>query len=151
MADSTAWILELDSQLYAAVGELDMVHLLQSPPLLTIPGTPYYCNTVLVWQDRIIPLLDLLAWLEGYPLPREHTVVAICAYQTQPKAPVQYGALSLATIPTRARFSDEQTCALPKQPSGWRELAISCVMDQERTIPILDLPHIFSAALLPAH
>lgn len=147
MADSTAWLLELDSQMYAAVGELEIIHLLQSPPLHVIPKAPFYCNSVLVWQDRIIPLFDLLAWLEGYPLPRAHDTVAICAYQPQPGASLHYGALSLATIPVRVRLSDEQACTLPTQAGGWRELAIACVEDAGRTIPIIDLPYIFSGAL----
>lgn len=151
MAEGSAWLLELDYQMYTAVGELEMVHLLQAPTLFRLPKAPFYCDHLLVWQDRIIPLFDLLAWLEGYPLPREHLMVGICAYQPQPQTALRYGALSLVSIPTRARIKDEQACELPKQPAGWHNLAISCVQDQDRVIPILDLPHIFSQALLPAH
>ena len=148
MAESTAWVLALDQQLLAAVGEREMVHLIEAPTLLEVPRSPFYCRQVLVWNDAVLPAMDLAAWLRGQPAPRPQTLVGVFAYQTQPGADPEYGALLLADIPTRIRVADEQACALPQQPSDWRTLAISCFKQDDQPIPILDLPHIFGGGLL---
>ena len=146
-ANATAWIIELDNGLYVAVGELEMVHIVQSPELFDIPHTPFYCSQVLFWQNNIIPVMDLLAWLEGYAIPRMHDMIGIFTYQQQPDAPLDFGALPIVSIPARAQVGDEQACELPTHPLGWRELSISCFSDNYRVIPILDLPYIFSTGL----
>ena len=146
-ANATAWTIELDSRLYAAVGEFEMVHIVQEPELFDIPQTPFYCSQVLIWQNRIIPVMDLLAWLEGYALPRKHDTIGIFAYQQQSGAPLDFGALPMVSIPVRAQVGDDQACDLPATPPGWRELSISCFSDNNRIIPILDLPYIFSTGL----
>ena len=148
MAESTAWVLALDQQLRAAVGEREMVHLIEAPTLLEVPRSPFYCRQVLVWNDAVLPAMDLAAWLRGQPAPRPQTLVGVFAYQTRPGADPEYGALVLAGIPTRTRVTDEQACALPKKPGNWRALAISCFKQGDQPIPILDLPHIFGGGLL---
>ena len=148
MAESTAWVLALDQQLLAAVGEREMVHLIEAPTLLEVPRSPFYCRQVLVWNDAVLPAMDLAAWLRGQPAHRPQTLVGVFGYQTRPGADPEYGALLLANIPTRTRVTDEQACALPKQPNNWRSLAISCFQQSGHPIPILDLPRIFGGGLL---
>ena len=148
MAESTAWVLALDQQLLAAVGEREMVHLIETPTLLEVPRSPFYCRQVLVWNDAVLPAMDLAAWLRGQPAHRAQTLVGVFAYQTRPGVDPEYGALLLADIPTRTRVTDEQACALPQQPGDWRTLAISCFKQDDQPIPILDLPHIFDGGLL---
>ncbi len=146
--DSAAWVLMLDHQLLAAVGERELVHLIEAPTLLDIPRSPSYCRQVLVWNDTVLPAMDLAAWLRGQPAQRPQTLAGVFAYQTRPGANPEYGALLLAGIPAQTRVADAQACALPKQPGNWRTLAISCFKQGERSIPILDLPHIFGGGLL---
>ena len=145
--NATAWIIELDSSLYVAVGELEMVHIIQEPELFDIPQTPFYCSQVLIWENTIIPVMDLLAWLEGYALPRAYDMIGIFTYQQQPNTPLDFGALPMVSIPTRIQVRDDQACDLPATPHGWQELSISCFSDKNRVIPILDLPYIFSNGL----
>ena len=148
MAESTAWVLALDQQLLAAVGEREMVHLIEAPTLLEVPRSPFYCRQVLVWNDAVLPAMDLAAWLRGQPAPRAQTLVGVFAYQTQPGADPEYGALLLAAIPMRTRVTDEQASRLPQQPGAWRTLAIACFKQDDQPIPILDLPYIFGGGLL---
>ena len=147
---ATAWIIELDSGLYVAVGELEMVHIIQSPEVFDIPQTPFYCSQVLIWQDGIIPVLDIPAWLEGYALPRPHNMVGIFNYQQQPESPLDFGALPMVSIPARTQVIDNQACDLPANIPGWRELSVSCFLHNDKVIPILDLPYIFSTSLQQA-
>lgn len=148
MPESTAWVLALDRQLLAAVGEREMVHLVEMPTLLEVPRSPPYCRQVLVWNDTVLPAMDLAAWLRGQPAQRWRMLAGVFAYQARPGADPGYGALLLAGIPERVRVADEQACALPEQPSGWRAVAISCFQRGDQPIPILDLPYIFGGGLL---
>ena len=148
MPESTAWMLALDRQLLAAVGERELVHLIETPTLLAVPRSPYYCQQVLVWNNTVLPAMDLAAWLRGQPVQHQQTLAGVFAYQTRPGAEPEYGALLLAGIPTRVRVTDEQACALPKRPGNWRTLAISCFKQDDNPIPILDLLYIFSGGLL---
>ncbi len=147
LGQGTAWVLALDFEFRAAVGEREMVHLIETPTLLDVPWSPYYCRQILVWNQLILPAMDPAAWLRGQPSPREQTLVGVFAYQTQPGAEPDYAALLLAAIPERVRVTDAQACALPEQPSGWRTLSISCFQRGGQPIPILDLPFIFSGGL----
>lgn len=146
MAEASAWLLTLDAELRAAVGEREMIHLVQAPALFAIPDTPPYCRHVLLWQDEIVPVLDLAAWLRGDRAAAKPPLVGIFAYQT-PTATIAYGALPLLAAPARRRVSDDQACALPEQPPGWARVALSCFREGDRPVPILDLPYLFSRAL----
>lgn len=148
MAESAAWMLALDYQLRAAVGERELVHLIETPTLLDVPRSPPYCRQVLVWNDTVLPAMDLAAWLRGRLTQRQQPLTGVFAYQTRPGADPEYGALLLSGIPTRIRVDDDQVCALPKQPGSWQTLAISCFRQDDQPIPILDLPQIFGGGLL---
>lgn len=148
MTESTAWLLPLQGAWRAAVGEWELVHLIERPVLLDIPVTPFYCRQVVLWENQILPALDLAAWLTGRLMPREQMLAGVFAYQEQPGGALHYGVLLLDGVPTRRVVNDEEACALPAGPAGWREVAISCFGDGAGAVPILDLPYIFSGALL---
>ena len=144
MAKSTAWLLDLDGSHYAAVGERQMLHFIDSPALLDIPQSPPHCCHVLIWQDNILPVMDLGVWLRGQTVQRDQLAVGIVTYQDQSAAAPQHGAVLLASAPTRVSVHDNQACELPNQPAGWPALAISCFAADGKVIPILHLPNIFS-------
>lgn len=147
--ESNAWVLALDDQLRAAVGEHELIHLIEKPVLLDVPLSPYYCRQVVLWNDRLLPAMDLSAWLQGLPKANsDWKLAAVVAYQTALGATPNYGVLLLAGIPERLRVADTHACHLPKHPDGWRELALSCFHRGENAIPILDIPHLFTGGLL---
>ncbi|MFO1372415.1 MAG: chemotaxis protein CheW [Candidatus Competibacteraceae bacterium] len=148
MAKSTAWLLHLKDAWRTAVGERELVHLIEEPTLLDIPVTPFYCRQVLIWENQILPVLDLAAWLAGQPLSRAHKLVGVFAYQEHLDAVLSYGAVPLESVPTRRVVDDQDACELPTEPIGWRQVTISCFSDGGHAVPILDLPYIFSGALL---
>ncbi|MCB1780681.1 MAG: chemotaxis protein CheW [Candidatus Competibacteraceae bacterium] len=147
--ESNAWVLALGDQLHAAVGERELIYLIENPILLEVPLSPYYCRQVVLWNGRLLPAMDLSAWLQGQRKnARDWKLAAVVAYQTAPGVTPNYGVLLLAGIPERLRVADTQACYLPKHPDGWRELALSCFRRGEDAIPILDIPHIFTGGLL---
>ena len=152
MAEAQAWVLSFDKRLRAAVGELELVHVLpEAPTLIEIPDTPSYCRHVILWQQRVIPVMNLAARLLGERQTESHAVVAsidtlvgILAYQSAPGEPPGHGALLLSRVPTRARVSDSQACGLPAKPEQWASLAISCFEHRDHgPIPVLDVPRLF--------
>ena len=146
--ESAAWVLPLAAQWRAAVGERELVHLVELPTLLEVPKSPFYCRQVLLWNNMILPAMDLAAWLIGHAEQKTQQLAGIFAYQYYPNDAPHYGALLLYAIPTRVWVSDKQACDLPSAPVGWQSLAISCFADGDDVIPILDLPFVFSGALL---
>lgn len=147
MAEATAWIVDLADGLRAAVGERDMIHLVEQPLCESIPYTPAHCCCVLLWEGEILPIMDLTLWLTGQSVEPTCRSIGIVAWQTQPEAAPQYGALLFSGLPRKVQVSDEQRCDLPLQPSGWKTVAISCFRHHGQPVPILDLPLIFSGAL----
>lgn len=148
MAEATAWIVNLDGGWRAAVGEREMMHLVETPVLEDIPQTPVHCRQVLLWEGELMPVIDLSAWLTGQPAEGAHASVGIVGWQTQTDAAPQYGALLLSGAPQKTRVVDEQLCKLPEQPSGWESIAISCFSHDGQPIPILDVAYLFSDALV---
>jgi len=148
MAEAMAWIVHLNGNLCVAMGEHEMVHFVEHPVCADIPHTPTHCQQVLWWEGEILPVLDLTAWLTGQPAERTCTGVSIVRWQEGPDAAPQYGALLCTGIPQKVRVKDEQVCDLPVQPSGWQEVAISCFRHNGYPVPIVDLPYIFSDALV---
>lgn len=147
--ESTAWMLALDDRLRAAVGERELIHLIEAPTLLEVPLSPYYCRQAILWNNLLLPAMDLAAWLHKQPKANNNWKLAgIVAYQPAPNVALGYGALLLAAIPKRTQVTDTLACSLPECPNGWRELAISCFRQAEEAIPILDLPHLFTGGLL---
>lgn len=144
---TSAWLLPLDGEHWAAVGEREMIHLVESPILLEVPKTPFYCRHVLVWNDIALPALDLVAWLRGHPVERHSCLAGLVVYPNA-DAKLGYGALLLSDLPKRKPVSDDQACDLPAKPAGWRLAAISCFADGDTIVPIINLPRVFSGALL---
>jgi chemotaxis signal transduction protein len=148
MAEATAWIVHLESGLCLALGEHEMVHFVEHPVLADIPHTPAHCHHVLRWEGELLPVLDLAAWLTGQPVDRSQAAVSIVRWQAHPESALQYGALLCTGIPQKVRVTDAQACDLPGQPSRWQDVALSCFQHNGQPVPIVDVPHIFSAALV---
>ena len=148
MAESTAWLLPLNNGWNVAIGEREMVHLVDEPELFEVPESPYYCRRAIVWQGEVLPVMDIVSWLEGnteVELEKDKQyIVAVTAYQEHEGALPQYGGLLLEAIPVRKPVNDQQACALPEPQDNWSALAISCFSDNGRATPILNLPVIFA-------
>lgn len=150
MNKATAWILPITPTVDAAVGELELVHLLpEPPPLFGIPGTPDYCRRVLVWQDRIVPLMDLA---ERFAAPGRDAasvpgLIGVFAYRPEGGGPTGHGALLLRGIPWRLEVGDDQACPLPAWLAGWAPYAGSCFQPEgpHPAVPILRLGRVFAA------
>lgn len=161
MKTATAWIFRITPSISAAVGELELVHLLPEHPILyAVPQAPHYCRHVMVWRQKIVPVMNLAARLQTAagrgetattPTPDTHQRLGIFAYRDDAAKPA-YGALFLASLPRRYAVSDAQMCRLPADFTTWTPYVMSCFQDRtaEQAIPILNLNRVFSAAFQPS-
>jgi chemotaxis signal transduction protein len=131
----------------AAIGERELYHLIHAPKVHTVPSTPRHCSRVVLWEEQILPLWDLAAWLSGTPPVEVVPVVAVVAYQRSRRERPEFGTLALAAPPVRLAVRNEQACGLPEAMPAWKALAISCFAHQGQPIPIIDLARMFSGAL----
>jgi len=144
-----AWIISITDTLSVAVGEFELIHVLpDNPELFNIPTAPPYCQQVFIWQNKIIPVMNLAErfGLEKNATPNDHRVMTIFAYRTEKTALPEYGALSLNATPRRSEVSDTQACPLPTELSAWVNYVRCCFQDAEsqQSIPILKLEHLFA-------
>lgn len=144
MPETSAWILQFGSKDRAAVGQRELLHLVQGVETFPVPLAPAYCRKVIYWQDRPVPLMDLAVWLGAETGQSARKYVGIVGYQLRRAEAPCFGALWLAAAPVRATVDDRQACALPETDVDWREIAISCFEDKVGPVPILDLPRLFS-------
>ncbi len=142
----SAWLLDLGEGLHAAVGEQEMIHVLPDPPtLFQIPRTPPYARQVMVWQDEVLPLINLRLRLAMPMAPERPMLVAVMAFQDHPGAAPRHGALKLGGPPVRIGVNDSLACELPEPQSDWRQLALACFEHANiGPVPVLDLHRLFS-------
>jgi len=142
---SRAWLLDFGDCLQAAVGYHEMLQVLLSPRLFEVPCTPQYCREVLIFQNDILPVLDMSSLLETEKItPLMAQVVGIVLYQENPDHPIRYAALRLASMPQSIYVSDDQACDLPADQDYWKPFALSSFSRDDVVIPIIDLAYLFS-------
>lgn len=142
MGAANAWLLHLGNRLLAAVGEFELVHVVLDSPLFRVPLCPPHCNRLLLWEGRLLPVMDLSRWLlEGDDEPKRY--MAILPWRQGQEENLYYGALPLVVPPTRIQVRDEAACSLPQSPLAWRSCSLSCFLYGDRPVPILDVSGIF--------
>jgi chemotaxis signal transduction protein len=139
-----AWLLDFGDACRAAVGARELLHLVDAPATFAVPCTPGYCRRVVLWQERLLPVMDIATRVGAQP--GKAPFLAVIGYQQQRGEYPQFGALMLSSPPRQLAVSDEQTCRLPEENSAWQELAISCFEHQGAPVPVLNLCRIFSSA-----
>ena len=151
MSGAPAWIIGFPGDHLAAVGASELVHVLADEPEgFNVPGSPWYCHRVILWEDNVIPILDIEKMLgAGREAPgRRH--YGIVRYRLWPTDPQRFGALLMDRIPQRANVDDASACPLQDTLAAWRDFVISCFLLEDRPVPILDISSLFSGACAAA-
>lgn len=147
MAASPAWLLRFEGGHRAALGPLEVVHVLTGDtPRFAVPGTPATSRQVVLWQDRPLPVMDLSAWVDGHASTGA-PVVGVVAYAGP--TGVEHGALLLDGLPRQVQVDDGQALAPEDLPSRWAAIAHSAYRDAEGPVPVLDLARLFSRVWPP--
>ena len=144
MEDCKAWMLPLRGNHRAAVGALELVHVLpDSPELFPILEAPRHCRQVFLWQGIVLPVFDLSLWLGEDPNDSDNGYLGVFRYRPGPDQALCYGSLVIAGAPRQVLVNDKQSCDLPDGQESWRRVANACFDYGGRPVPVLNLPRIF--------
>jgi len=151
MRSTRAWLLDVAGGMRLAAGAPFVVEYLLEPETIELPRLPAHCRGVMLWRERIIPVIDLapiLAGVEGSSGGWSRAVVL--AWQDAPGQPLQYGALSVLKAPVELFVSDSDARPLPERPEILRQFAGSCFGYDDEVIAIVDVRRLFTRPLLPS-
>lgn len=147
MQDSNAWMVGFRGGHRAAVGELELVHVLpDSPKLFPVLKAPLHCRQVFLWERNVLPVFDLSLWLGEEPDDGDDAHLGVFRYRPGPGEPLHYGSLIIEGAPRQVLVNDSQASDLPGDGDSWRQVASACFDYGGRPVPVLNLPRIFGAA-----
>lgn len=131
-----------------AIGEMEMMHIIPRKPYFHhVPLSPVYCHLVFLWQNEIIPVLDLNAYFDvgDDDINDFERFTCIINYSNE-NGKVSFGGLLLSSIPVRISVADEQACELPDDIRNLHYFSRSCFYTPDSgATPILNLSRLFSA------
>ena len=146
-ADATAWLLSVDQVMNVAVGEYEFIHIVDQPEFIPIPQAPEYCKNVILWNENIIPVINLSSWYSGHEQTEDTGVVAILIY-TNTAGELLYAGLKLVNIPVLVKVNNDQACPLPENAAKWNKISLSSFKSSNGdTVPILDITALFLQTL----
>jgi chemotaxis signal transduction protein len=149
---SRAWILELNNSFEVCVAGEELRHLLTEPRMHQIPHTPQFCQYLLEWDERMLPLFDLGAWLQTgnetvslieQEYAQKNMVFAVLGYN-QSSTRIAYGAIALSRPPTLTFVKDSEFTDLNDSLLEKKGIINSNFKYQNRAIPIINIKRIFS-------
>jgi hypothetical protein len=144
-ARAAARVLEYRPGRFVAFPPHTTVALVDDPPVVAVPGAPYYCVGLVPWQQGHVPLLDLDTLLRAYaerePAPSGH--VLVLAYQSAPNEPLAYGAVCARSLVRLVEVGDEAACPLPADSDLWPWIALSCFEHEGTPVPVIDTARLF--------
>ena len=146
MTASDAWLLECSDTLTIAVSDHEMLEYIDAPLRFGVPGSPEYCSAVLLWQENLVPIMDVAALL-GQPQDEMNTRVCLLTYQEKPGVALQQLAVNVVSAPQKVRVDDGQACELAEEinTSVLMPISLSCFSHDDQPVIILDIARLASA------
>jgi len=142
MNSSNAWLLECGDVLTVAVSDHEIVECVHPERYYRIPQTPIHCSSVIAWQNKLVPVMDLAAALDsGHKGTLDSALVCLLSYQLAPKQPLQYLALRINSTPQKILVDDGQVCEIPDESfsSLLKSVSLCAFTHQQLPVPILDI------------
>jgi len=148
MEDTHAWMIGLRGGHKAAVGELELMHVLpDSPELYSVLKAPSHCRQVFLWEGHMLPVLDLSLWLGEAPDDGVDAHLGVFRYRPGRGEALHYGSLIIEGAPRQVLVNDGHACELPADRDAWRQVAHACFDYAGDAVPVLNLPRIFGHPL----
>lgn len=142
-----AWLMQVDRMVNMAVGQFELMHIVDQPDYVQIPQAPEYCKHVILWNDNIVPVMNLSSWLTGEPQSDDSYVVAILVYKDAQGGFI-YGGIKLNDTPVLERVSNNQQCGMPEIYEKLKIISLSCFKSSNGdVVPVLDVNGLFSKSL----
>ncbi len=140
-------MLAIDCDNKVVVGEFELVYIVNQAEYIHVPQTPEYCKQVIIWNDKIVPVVDLSSWFSLNDQYDDCKAIAILTYEGE-QGDLQYGGLKLIDISILESVTNEQFCHLSKQQRKMETISLSSYISKNgEVVPILNIPSVFSSAL----
>lgn len=149
MSDAAeAWLVEC-GHTRVFISAINMLHVIDDATLRQrVPMTPAHCNSVLVWQQQLMPVVNL-AELLNQPTQSSYHYSCILGWQNRDIG-TEYGALAASAFPLRVMIHDSHRVTAPvEQIEAWRDYALCFVEYNSKTVPIIDPARLFDASQFP--
>ena len=148
MTSSEAWLLECGNSLNIAIGDHEMAEFVQQGNQFKVPGAPEYCQSVIVWQGNIVPVMDLAILHDpANPIIEDDFYLSVLNYQTAPNMPIQHLAIRVTGSPRKILVDDAQACQIPQylNASVLGQISLACFERDELQVMIPDIARLCSA------
>jgi chemotaxis signal transduction protein len=144
---SPAWLLDCGGGTRVAVALPSLLHLIEdSSQLCRVPVVPRHLAHVLLWQQRVFPVIDLALLMTGKVPAAARTYICMLGWRDASEQS-EYGALLVRELPRRLQIPD-QALATPAAPlaNQWQNLALTYFGLQGQVIPIIAPGALFASA-----
>jgi len=143
-----AWLLQVDRLVNVAIGQFELIHIIDEPDYMSIPQSPKHCKDVVLWNNNIVPVMSLVSWLTSEIQVDNTGVVAIVVYEDE-QGKHKFGGIKLSNAPIQAKVKNSQQCQLTGDFDKWRKVSLSSFKSKTGDIvPIIDVSKLFSQVLL---
>ena len=140
----SAWVMQIDRMLNLAVGQFEIVHIVDQPELFLIPQAPEYCKHVIIWNENIVPVMNVSSWLSNDAQAKDAGIVAILVYKNS-QGELQYGGIKLGNAPTLGKVTNSQQCELAGDNEKLKGISLSCFKSSGgEAVPVLNVEKLFS-------
>ena len=136
--------MKVDELLHVSVSQMELVHIINTPCVINVPQAPKFCQDVIIWNDNILPVVDLSALSNHSASKSTGNVIAVIIYRDV-NAEIQYGGVVLTDSPELEQVDNSQLCQLPEHARDLRTFSLSCFKSKAgNEVPILDMGRIFA-------
>lgn len=136
---ANAWLLEWPLHTMA-LAPCEVVELVERPEVHRLWFGPQWCQALLRWRDRLIPLA-----LPGDARQEDFSMVTV-AFQAAPGAPLEHAALPLSAHPRRIVVPEGCDCEPPGYLPFDRKSLRACFHFDGRVVLVPDLTVLFASA-----
>ncbi len=144
MSSVPAWVMQVDRVAKIAVGQAEIIHIVHEPGYIKVPCAPDYCNSVIYWNKKIVPVMNLSEWFNDTAVYYHSNLVAITVYMDKSTGSVNYGGIQLLDPPVIDYVNNDQLSESYSGNSKWKSIAVSCYRNiNDENIPIIDLYSVF--------
>lgn len=133
----------------AAIARHEFVEVIAEAKSFRVPAAPADCDRLVSWRGELIPIVDLRRLTETSDPEDSPTrnLALVVTYQPKAGELLQYACLWLSDYPRAITVNDNQNCDLPPERKRWLDISRCSFLVDDKAVPILDLPRIFSRGL----
>ena len=147
MSTCDAWLLDCGEPLLIAVGDHEMVELVQTGEQHLVSETSEHGSDVLHWHEKVVPVIEISSLHNGNKLEASDSYLCLLNYQASADTPLQQLALRVTRAPERIQVDDSQVCEFPREfdNSQLKAVTLSCFTYHAKPVLIVDISSLCSS------